>query len=190
MNIPTTSIYIETGTYMGRGVAQVLNQYKQIHTIELAEKWFKHNKEKWNQYSHVHVHHGDSKKLLPTLLELIDEPVTIFLDAHYSGGTTAFGEEETPLLEELDLLKSRKHDDVILIDDCRLLGQFGQAGNGGEVYPFFESDWRGITLETIKSRMKEGYRLDWNGTKKHDPNKILKDYQYDVLILHKPKNNE
>jgi hypothetical protein len=187
MNISKTSTYIETGTYMGKGVAQVLNQYKQIHTIELAEKWFKHNKEKWSQYTHVHVHHGDSKKLLPTLLKSIDEPVTIFLDAHYSGGTTAFGEEETPLLEELDLLKSRKHDDVILIDDCRLLGQFGQAGNGGKVYPFFESDWRGITLDTIKSIMKEGYRLDWNGTEKHDPNKILKDYQYDVLILHKPK---
>lgn len=188
MKIPKTSIYIETGTYMGRGVAQVLNQYKQIHTIELAEQWFKYNKEKWSQYPHVHVHHGDSKKLLPALLESIDEPVTIFLDAHYSGGTTAFGEEETPLLEELDLLKSRKHDDVILIDDCRLLGKSGQAGNGGEIYPFFHSDWSLITLETIKSKTKQDYCVIWNKNQSDNSSKILDDYQDDVLILYKPIN--
>jgi len=61
--------------------------------------------------------------MLPELLNNINEPVTIYLDAHYSGGTTAFGEEEVPLLFELEILKNRKYDDIIIIDDCRLLGK-------------------------------------------------------------------
>jgi len=35
---PKTSIYIETGTYRGGGVAKVLNEYDKIHTIELSKK--------------------------------------------------------------------------------------------------------------------------------------------------------
>jgi hypothetical protein len=55
---------------------------------------------------------GDSKKkILTDLLNYINEPVTIYLDAHYSGGTTAFGYEETPLFE-LELLKNRKYDHI------------------------------------------------------------------------------
>lgn len=41
----------------------------------------------------------------------------VLLDAHYSGGSTAFGEEEVPLLYELEILKKRKHNDIIIIVD-------------------------------------------------------------------------
>jgi len=180
--IRKTSIYIETGTYRGGGVAKVLNEYDQIHTIELSKKWFDFNVEKWSKHKHVNVHFGDSKVILPNLLNSIDQPVTIFLDAHYSGEHTAMGEEETPLLRELELLQKREFDDVILIDDCRMLGQVGQAGNGGEIYPFFDSDWSDITFDAIKSRLKSGYTIEWNGKSKDDANKILKNYQHDVLI--------
>jgi len=88
------------------------------------------------------MYFGDSKKILPDLLNTINEPVTIFLDAHYSGGTTAFGEEEAPLLHELEILKNRKYNDIIIIDDCRLLGQSGKCGVGDDdpVYPTMNYD--------------------------------------------------
>jgi hypothetical protein len=107
------------------------------------------------------MHLGDSKKILPELLSTIQEPVTIYLDAHYSGGTTAFGEEETPLLFELEILKNRIYDDIIIIDDCRLLGKTGICGCGTDhpVYPTMTYDWTNVTENHIKSLMKPGYVL-------------------------------
>ena len=101
---------------------------------------------------------GDSKKILPELLKNINEPITIFLDAHYSGGETAFGEEEVPLLFELSILKERKYDDIIIIDDCRLLGKTGQCGNPGDtIYPPMTYNWTDITEEKIKNMLKKDY---------------------------------
>lgn len=163
-----TNHYIETGTYLGYGIQGVLNNYENIHSIELSEKWYQHNVEQFKNNTNVKMYLGDSKKILPELLNNINEPVTIYLDAHYSGGPTAFGEEEVPLLFELEILKNRKYDDIIIIDDCRLLGKTGICGCGPDhpVYPTMTYDWTNITYDKIISLMKEGYFLlkNDNGT--------------------------
>lgn len=104
---------------------------------------------------------GYSKKILHELLNNINEPVTIYLDAHFSGGTTAFGEEEVPLLFELEILKNRKYDDIIIIDDCRLLGKTGICGacDNYPIYPTMTYDWTNITENNIINLMKEEYIL-------------------------------
>jgi len=58
----------------------------------------------------------------------------------------AFGEEETPLLFELEILKNRIYDDII-IDDCRLLGKTGICGCAPDhpIYPTMTYDWTNIT---------------------------------------------
>jgi hypothetical protein len=89
-NNKKTRHYIETGTYLGNGIRDVLNNYEYIHSIELADKWYQHNVEQFKNNSNVKMYLGDSKKILPELLDNINEPVTLYLDAHYSGGTTAF----------------------------------------------------------------------------------------------------
>lgn len=154
-----TRHYIETGTFLGHGITSVLNHYENIHSIELSEKWYQHNVEQFKDCPHVTMYHGDSKKVLPTLLETICEPVTIYLDAHYSGKFTEFGDEETPLLFELEILQKREYDDIIIIDDCRLLGKMGECGAGPEhpIYPNMVYDWRDVTEEKIVALMKENY---------------------------------
>ena len=155
-----TNIYIETGTYLGNGIKGVLNNYQQIHSIELSEKWYEHNVNQFKNETHVKMHLGDSKKILPTLLETIQEPVTIYLDAHYSGIYTAHGEEETPVLHELEILRKRNFDDIIIIDDCRILGKKGTGGRENDaVYPITEYDWTDITEEKIMELIKPGYIL-------------------------------
>ena len=177
-NNKKTRHYIETGTYLGNGIRDVLNNYEYIHSIELADKWYQHNVEQFKNFEHVKMYHGDSKKILPQLLNNIKEPVTIFLDAHYSGGATAFGEEEVPLLFELEILKNRKYNDIIIIDDCRLLGKTGTCGSGGSpIYPEMTYDWRGITENHIVNLMKEDYILLKND------NKIYTDGITDQFIL-------
>ena len=103
-NNTKTNHYIETGTYLGDGIKTVINNYDFIYSIELSEKWYNYNVEQFKDNNNVKIYLGDSKKVLPKLLENINEPITIYLDAHYSGGTTAFGEEEVPLLYELEIL--------------------------------------------------------------------------------------
>ncbi len=153
--------YIETGTYLGNGIKDVLNNYDNIHSIELSDRWYNYNVEQFAKYSNVKMYLGDSKKILPELLDNIKEPITVYLDAHYSGGTTAFGEEEVPLLYELEILQKREYDDIIIIDDCRLLGKTGICGAGDNhpVYPTMTYDWTGITKNNIMKLLKDDYIL-------------------------------
>ena len=178
-----TNQYIETGTYLGHGIMCVLNNYENIHSIELSEKWYEYNVEQFKNNKNVKIHLGDSKKILPQLLNNINEPVTIYLDAHYSGSPTAFGDEETPLLFELDILKNRIYDDIIIIDDCRMLGKTGESGSPNHpIYPTMIYDWRNITENNIIHLMKEGYILLKND------NKLYTDGAPDQFILIKNKN--
>lgn len=159
-NSKKTNHYIETGAYLGDGIKRVLYNYPNIHSIELSEKWYAHNVDQFKYNSNVKMYLGDSKKVLPELLATIQEPVTIFLDAHYSGSFTAFGDEETPLLAELEIMKQRPYDDIIIIDDCRLVGKSGECGVPNDPrYPTMNYDWSHITNDRIQSLMKPNYVL-------------------------------
>ena len=179
-----TKHYIETGAYFGHGIKTVLDRYEVIHSIELSEKWYKYNVEIFKNHKSVNMYLGDSKKILPDLLSKLNEPVTVYLDAHYSGAPTSFGDEETPLLFELEVLKNRKYDDIIIVDDCRLLGKSGTCGvsDTDAVYPTMNFDWRHITEDSIVKLMKEGYVLLKND------NGIFTDGPHDQFIL--VKKNE
>lgn len=182
-NNKKTNHYIETGTYMGHGIKSILGNYDKIHSIELSKKWYNYNVEQFKNNLNVKIYHGDSKKILPNILKNINEPVTIFLDAHYSGGTTVNGEEETPLLFELEILRNREFDDIIIVDDCRLLGKTGICGCGPNdlVYPTMVYDWRNITEEKIIDKKKNGYIL-----LKNENNEIT-DGPNDQFVLIKKK---
>jgi hypothetical protein len=183
-NIKTKN-YIETGTYLGEGIKNVLNNYENIHSIELSEKWYQYNIEQFKNNNNVKIYLGDSKIVLPELLNNINEPVTIYLDAHYSGGTTAFGDEETPLLFELEILKNRKFNDIIIIDDCRLLGKTGFCGCSDDhpIYPTMKYNWTDITLDKINILLKDDYTLLEN------INNVYTDGAQDQYILVKKLNN-
>lgn len=173
-----TSIYIETGTYRGDGIKKVLNEYDTIHSIELSEKWYNYNIGLYKSHPKVKLHLGDSKKVLPELLASITEPVTIFLDAHYSGHKDQYGEEETPLLFELNILKNRPYDDIIVIDDCRMLGRKGSSGCNNDYYPNMVYDWTDITDEKIREHVKPGYIILKNTDFGQNYNEF---YSYDYM---------
>jgi hypothetical protein len=173
--IPKTNQYIETGCYHGNGVQTVLDHYDQVHSIELSEKWFKHCQERFKDNTKVHIHFGNSKYVLPTLLANIHEPVTVYLDGHFSAGETAIGEElvdgvsSAPLLTELEILQARPYNDIIIIDDCRMLGRrdWINKGQKGGMWPEYEYDWTAITEESIRARMKPGYDIFKNANGKY-----------------------
>jgi len=113
-------ILIETGTYTGNMVFLMKGVFGQIFSIELDDNLCQKAKERFTKYSHIHIIQGDSSQVLPKILSSIGQPCLFWLDAHYSGGLTAKGDLDTPIIAELKHIFSHQiKDHVILIDDAR-----------------------------------------------------------------------
>jgi hypothetical protein len=123
--------FIETGTFLGDTADAMKKYFPKIYTIELQPELAKEAIERFKN-TDIEVLYGDSAKLLPGILSKINNKSILFwLDAHFSGSqiegnkvlTTARGEKDTPILEELDIiLKDGLGRNVILIDDARAFG--------------------------------------------------------------------
>ena len=115
------STLVETGTYLGFMMSAVKRNFQQIYSIELDEDLYHRAQSKFVRFRHIHFLHGDSAQVLPEVMDRIHEPCLFWLDAHYSGGITAKGDLETPVVQELHQILSHplaaQH--VILIDDAR-----------------------------------------------------------------------
>jgi len=106
-------IFIETGTYVGEGIKVALDVgFKKIYSIEIDKDYFEENLKRFENNKKVNLIKGDSRKKLLGILRQIQEPATIWLDAH-----TAF---DTPIIEELKALQRCPiKDHTILIDDIK-----------------------------------------------------------------------
>ena len=104
----------------------------------------------------------DSAEKLSELATSLAAPVLWYLDAHYSGGPTAFGNPEDggwPLLRELGAISSRTQPDVVIIDDVRLLGAARWEGTEDSLeYPRTFFDFRHVTLEHALAAYKRPCR--------------------------------
>ena len=114
--------FIETGTYQGATTAVGASLFAEVHTIELAEELHAKAAQKFAGQPHVHAHFGDSAQLLPQLLkQCSSQKILFWLDGHYSGGATAQGEANTPILAELRALAAAGvRDCLVLVDDLRI----------------------------------------------------------------------
>jgi hypothetical protein len=113
--------FIETGSYMGDGISLAIEaKFKNIISIELSENFFNFCSEKFKSNKNVNLLLGDSEIVLKDTISNIDKPITFWLDGHYSACGTAFGLHESPLMQELDIIKEhhvKTH--TIIIDDLR-----------------------------------------------------------------------
>jgi hypothetical protein len=116
-------VFIETGTYCGEGIEAALKAgFSKIYSIELSEEHFDFSSKKFVDAPEVVCLLGDSREHLQLLAERHKDDHPLFwLDAHFSGGTTAKGEsEETLLNDELDGILSALGENrsfSVLIDD-------------------------------------------------------------------------
>ena len=154
INIPKPNIFIETGTYLGHGIINVKNDFREVHSIELNEKFYNDALINFKDDSNVFMHLGDSAEVMDEIIHNINEPILFYLDAHFSGGETAFGKEEDkgcPLLRELNVLGKRKYNDIIIVDDMRLMNKASYSGiENDKIYPLTYFDFRHVTEDSIK----------------------------------------
>ena len=120
---------VETGTYQAEMVTAQQKHFRRIVSIELDQDLFHRAEALFAGMSHISILQGDSSQILPGVVAEITAPCVFWLDAHYSGGITARGILDTPIVQELEILFSRRNNrDVILIDDVH-------AFDGSNDYP-------------------------------------------------------
>jgi hypothetical protein len=121
-------VLVETGTCFGDTIAATRRQFSDIYSIELSPVLYKRAKERFAGDSRVHLLLGNSGDILKEILPALTRTPLFWLDAHYSGGSTARGAVDTPIVQELDAIFALCPVSVVLIDDARLF-------DGSNSYP-------------------------------------------------------
>jgi hypothetical protein len=118
-SLKATDIFIETGTFKGETAAWAAQIFSRVITIEGLEENYLESKRNLAHLNHVECFHGDSRDVLPQVLEQIGgKPALFWLDAHWMPG--AFGKSaECPIFDELKYIRKTSPDHIILIDDAR-----------------------------------------------------------------------
>jgi hypothetical protein len=112
--------FVESGTFLGDMVEGLRRSMDRVVTIELDDALYRRAQDRFAACSNVEVLHGDSGELLRGVVQAIEEPALFWLDGHYSGGYTARGSSDTPIMRELTAIVAdapRGH--VVLVDDAR-----------------------------------------------------------------------
>jgi hypothetical protein len=122
---------VETGTYLGDTMYMLYPDFDALYSIELSPIFHNRAKKRFRSMPNIHLLQGDSGKEMAKLVTKLKAPALFWLDGHYSGGITAKGDKECPVLEELDAIFRSAADHVIYIDDARLF-------NGQHDYPTIE----------------------------------------------------
>lgn len=146
-------LFVETGTHGGDGVAKALEAgVEHVYTIELSPEFYAQSQKRFTGDGRVSQYLGDSGCILGDVINTIHEPVTFWLDGHYSSCGTAKGPDMSPILRELNHIKShpiKTH--TILIDDVRLFGgvmfDFVHIGTVVEIIWSINPEYK-LSLET------------------------------------------
>jgi len=124
-------ILVETGTYLGNGVEIAKRVgFNKILSIEVSKMIWERTQERFIKDDSITIIHGDSVKVLWSVIENIKERMTFVLDAHsleYSKDIDINKAEleEWPLVKELQIITQHpRKDHTIIIDDVRLFKLF------------------------------------------------------------------
>jgi hypothetical protein len=118
-----SAVFVETGTFLGDTVATLHPLFEWVYSIELDEALAARAQARFRRCGNVQIIHGDSATEIPRLLpKIAGRPCLFWLDGHFSGGFTALGEAETPIVHELEAVAPFPGAKAVLIDDAREFG--------------------------------------------------------------------
>lgn len=131
--------FVETGTLRAETARFARQLYEVVETIELSEPLYREALRRYGGNG-IRFHCGDSAALLPQVLAAYQEPLCIYLDAHwFPRPEVAHG---FPLWQELDAIRGRPYPDIVVVDDVHSFGTVNPT-----------SEWLGVTLETLGERL-------------------------------------
>lgn len=130
---------VETGTYHGDTTMALYEMGKEIHTIEINQKYQAEAKKKLKD-TDVNFHLGSSQKVLDELIPKLKGNLMFFLDAHWGA--------YNPLVDELKMIAKHKIKPVIVIHDFKVPGhpELGYDEYNGQAY---EWSWIEAAVKSI-----------------------------------------
>ena len=99
---------IETGTNVGYTTEFFSVNGCDVSSIEINKKFYDIAKESLKEFSNIHLYLGDSKDVLPQILQSLPNELTlVYLDAHW--------EKEWPLLSEIEIIGKYRYNNCIIV---------------------------------------------------------------------------
>jgi hypothetical protein len=116
-------VFIETGTFLGETTQMAATIFDKVFTIEVDDKLYNNAAAYLPQFG-IEVIKGDSLNIFPTLIPKISDNIIFWLDGHYSGYGTGYGQYDFPALQECEMIDKylQSKEAFIMIDDVRLFG--------------------------------------------------------------------
>lgn len=117
--------YVETGVYRGDSIQMALDSgsFNKIIGLDIDYKMVRFCRDRFNLYHkprlELRIHESDTAVDLYSHIQLIEKPITFFLDSHWQmEAGVEQGDHPFPLLHELAQIKKHRHGkDTIIIDD-------------------------------------------------------------------------
>jgi hypothetical protein len=127
-------------------LAAMVPHFDRLYSVELSEMLHRRAIERFRMEPSVRLRQGDSGQVVREILQDLHQPALFWLDAHYSGGLTARGSVDSPIIAELEAVLDHGPAHVVLVDDARMFD-----GTGG--YPTLES------LRALVAARRPDYQL-------------------------------
>ena len=110
--------FVETGTFRGNTSFWAARHFAHVYTIEIDPEISRETSSKPDCPANIKFLVGNSKDVLPGIVDQLQGPSIFWLDGHWCNVTELGKEMECPLVDELIALRNLT-DAVILIDDAR-----------------------------------------------------------------------
>lgn len=116
--------FVETGTYIGKTSQWAAKHFNHVYTIESLDKYFEIAQLHLINLPNVTMYYGDSRSVIPELLDDLPPRTMFYLDAHWSRGAQ-YGRPliDSTALEEIQLINEwGNNQHVIMVDDAHRFG--------------------------------------------------------------------
>lgn len=139
---------VETGTFRADMLYALREDFKFLISVELSKDLYEYARDRCARFSNIQIRNGDSATELREICARLSGRTIFWLDGHYSGGDTALGDVTSPIIEELNAIKSRKEiEPIIVIDDAWLFVEGTGYPLLSEIFSHFQSwDDRNINI--------------------------------------------
>lgn len=172
-------VLIETGTAGGMGTYRVADLYPLVHTIEIDPVRHREAVKRLRVFPHVQCHLGDSRELLPKLIDPTKRTV-FWIDAHFDGRETGRAPEPGIILDELEIVLSVawRAPFAALIDDAE---KFGKRFWTMDVAQHHKQEYWEQAENVQRVISEHGYAYQIIRTSKGEVWTIAKDWQTDAV---------
>ena len=140
------STFVETGTFKGVTAAWAAKHFERVFTIENSKMYFDEAANNYKYLQNIEFLFGDSRAVLKNVVTKICEPAIFWLDAHWCSMDSCGAEDQCPIIEELNLIRSTGIKHCIFIDDARLFLSPPPFPNKREQWPTIDEICSNIQL--------------------------------------------